>query len=108
MEKELCLLIIVGLFNVGCNAVKTAQVPPGTSASYTMRGGIVRTIDSLQKMYDPGCKSHAITDARVAGSQDMTVLEEWSVLACGTVAIYDIQITHSPYGGTTYNVTRRK
>ena len=88
--------------------MKTAQVPPGTSASYTMRGGIVRSIDSLQKLYDPGCASHTITDARVVGSQELTVLEEWSVLACDSVTIYDIQITHSPYGGITYNVTRRK
>ena len=83
-------------------------VPTESIATIDMRDNIVRTIEAQQKIYQPDCAKHEITDARFIRTQGLSVLEEWLVTACGIETIYDVQILQQNNMPRQFNVTRRQ
>lgn len=79
-----------------------------TLASYDMRDGILDTIKAQQEIRQPDCADFKLIDAKTLRRQDLIILEEWTIEACGSQVIYDVQISQQNNMPRQYNVTRRR
>jgi len=99
---------LVSLALAGCGLAKSASAPVGTTADLFVRNTIIRSIKSMQKLHKPKCSSNKITDAKILGHENASIVEEWHVLSCGAVDTYKVVLTPTFDGGTTIKIEKQE
>ena len=103
------LLMVLSVLFAGCVYNTSDQKTfANTLASYDMRDGILATIKAQQEIHQPSCADFKLADARLLRRQDLIILEEWTIEACGSPVIYDVQIIQQNNKPRQFNVTRRQ